>query len=455
MSISNNQTRRSFIQSASVGTAAFTLVNAPAINVLGANDRFTVGLIGCGGRGSTVLGAFMRIPNVKAIALCDVDSSRMTRDITRIEDTYNLKPQITKDHRELLENKDIDTVIIGTPDHWHTPLTIEALQAGKHVYCEKVASHNIKEGRALINAAMKYHNLTVQVGCHRRSYATAQDAIQFIKEGKLGEIKMIRTATQQNRSGQYHKEPDESTAPDSVDYDRWLGPAPLRPFNKVRFHSKWRGFYDYCNGYIGDLNVHLMDVVLYAMNNPYPISVCATGGKLNFPPDKDMRDVPDALVGVIEYPGFIYHYMLNLGSGENVYQEIKPGVPHHTRSWVIEFMGSNGQLFADRVNMRFTPNEGRGEPYENLGHPEDPIYHVENFLSAIRDSRTPACPPDVHHAAATATHLMNISYRVGRKLYYDYMNELCYQDPGHQHPDEEANTQLGRAYRKGYELPVV
>lgn len=450
----SKESRRAFIKTASTA-AAFTLTSAPSINVLGANDSFTVGLIGCGGRGSTVMRAFMRLPNVKAVALCDVDPTRMNRDISRIEDTYNKKPQVTKDHRALLDNKEIDTIIIGTPDHWHTPLTIESLQAGKHVYCEKVASHNIKEGRALINAAEKYHKLTVQVGCHRRSYQTAQDAIQYIQDGKLGTVNMIRTATQQNRWGQYLMEPDEPNAPHEVDYDRWLGPAPLRPFNKLRFHKQWRGFYDFCNGYAGDLNVHLMDVVLYAMNNPYPKSVCATGGKLNFPPDQDMRDVPDALVGVIEYPEFIYHYMLNLGSGENQYQEIKPGIPHHYRSWVIEFMGSNGQLFADRINMRVMPDEGRCEPYENLGHPEDPIYHIENFLEAIRDSKTPACPPDVHHAAATATHLMNISYRVGRKLYYDHVNEQCFQDADHKIPDNEANAQLGRTYRQGYELPVI
>ena len=444
--------RRTFLKSTG---GALALSAASSMKVLGANERVSIGLIGCGGRGADVMRAFMRCENVEVVAVCDVDENRMPEDIQRIEEQYGKKPEVFRDHRAMLERKDIDLVIVGTPDHWHTLITLDAVMAGKHVYVEKVASHNIRESRMLIRAAEKYEPV-IQVGCQRRNFESSKQGVAYIREGRLGKVNLVRTCTQVN-SIQYgpRHEPDEEHAPPGVDYDRWLGPAPKRKFNRHRFHGSWRHFFDYGSGSAGDYNVHLLDVALEAMGNPYPLSVCASGGALVFPPELDQRTVPDTLSAVVEYPGFIYNYILNMGSEKKLWQKTGPDQMRKLSAFVTEISGSNGQLYADYGNMLVTPDSDRCEPIENIKHREDAIFHCRDMLEAIRNHREPSCPPRVHHAAATVSHLMNIAYRTGGKFYYDKDNETCFRDPEHTIPDREANALLGREYRRGYEPAKV
>jgi predicted dehydrogenase len=427
--------RRSFLGTsaalaAGLGSAARAARPSPS-------DRLTIGLIGCGNMGRADLRDFLRVPEVQVAALCDVDQAHLrdaVGDLRRAgRPTENA--QTVGDFRRVLDRRDIDAVIVATPDHWHAYVLIAACAAGKDVYCEKPLSHNIVEGRAMVEAARR-HRRVVQIGTQQRSGRHFQEAVRFIQAGRLGEVFLCRTwITNRNRPADNVSPPDEDHAPPGVDYDMWLGPAPLRPFNRNRFHSRFRFFWDYGNGLCNDWGVHLNDIVLWAMQVRAPLAVHATGGKYDV---RDNSDTPDTLDVHCQYPGFTHIYTVRRG----MYHY---GAPD--RSHGIEFHGTRGVLTLDRGGWVVTPGSDTLAA-ERHGTSEQHFTHVRNFLHCVRHrGETPASEIEAMHRATTTCHLANIAFRVGRRVYWDAERERCYRgyDAAARrfvHEDGDANAYL-------------
>ena len=274
-------TRRDFLKTTALTTAAIGL--APAVTGIMAtgcapSDKIKVGLIGANGMGFSDLNSFLKNPNVDCIAMCDVDQNVLMRRAAEVEKLRGKKPDhLYKDWRNLIDNKEVDVVIVGTPDHWHCLQMVAACQAGKDVYCEKPIGRTIEECNIMEAAAKKYKRV-VQVGQWQRSDPHWLDAVNFIQSGKLGKIRLVRVFSYQGWCPSIPVRPDEAV-PEGVDYDMWLGPATKRPFNRNRFHFTFRWFWDYAGGLMTDWGVHLLDYALFGMNVTTPNSVMAMGGK--------------------------------------------------------------------------------------------------------------------------------------------------------------------------------
>src|SRR6478736_6597581 len=292
--------RRSFLKSSSYALAGVGLSTmipweslANAKRLVGANGKINVGIIGVNGMGWTDLNAMLKVPEAQVIALCDVDENVLNFRKYELAKA-GIKTTTYIDYRKLLENKDVDVVIIGTPDHWHCLQMVEACQAGKDVYVEKPCGNSIMECNTMVNAQQKY-NRVVQVGQWQRSQPHMVDALNYIKTGKLGKIRTVKAWAYQGWMKNLENKPD-GPVPDGVHYDMWLGPATKRPFNPNRFHFNFRWFWDYAGGLMTDWGVHLVDYALLGMNAKDPISIVASGGKMAYP--DDAAETPDTLATV-------------------------------------------------------------------------------------------------------------------------------------------------------------
>lgn len=452
--------RRQFVTAAAGLAAGFNAcATASAKNVGQAerskvppSERLTTALIGCGGMGRADLRDFLRVPEVRIAAVCDVDTRRWNDALNDITKADHPTDKITKhqDFRQVLDRNDVDAVIIATPDHWHAIQLILTCQAGKDVYCEKPLAHNIVEGRAMVNAVRKYKRV-VQMGTQQRSGKHFQDAVRFVQSGKLGKIHAVRTwISEPNNSPDGNGNPPDEPAPKEVDYDMWLGPAPKRPFNPVRFHFHFRWFWDYGNGLCNDWGVHLQDVVLWAMNVDAPTGVCASGGKLVL---TDISDTPDTLEAIFDYPGFTHTYSVRRCCDNAGLRKSRHG---------IEFHGSNGLLWVNREGCQVLADKKDGKDRvtgEKHGTSDQHWPHVQNFVECVKTRQK--CRSDVAcvHRATIACHLANISYKVGRKVFWDAEAERCRNwDPKSRRPagdDKDANVHLFREPRKPWGIPTV
>jgi predicted dehydrogenase len=391
---------------------------------------------------------FVRVPEVQVAAVCDVDG-RHARDA--LGDLKRLgRPtegvQVTGEFRRILDRKDVDLVIVATPDHWHAYVVIAACAAGKDVYCEKPLAHNIAEGRAMVAAARR-NKRVVQVGTQQRSGRHFQDAVEFVQSGRLGTVSLCRTWITTRTAAEGVGNPPDGRAPAEVDYDRWLGPAPLRPFNPNRFHYNFRWYWDYGNGLCNDWGVHLNDIVLWAMQVAGPKSVTAAGGRHEI---HDNTDTPDTLDVYYEYPGFTHVYTVRRGQSLYGFHGLDHG---------IEFEGSNGVLTLSRAGWTFAP-AGEQATAEKHGASEQHFAHVRNFLHCVRqrEEKTASDIEDMHRATTTC-HLANIAYKLGRRIWWDPVGERCYQGYDAQarkflHEDSAANAYLLRPPRKPWSLTI-
>ena len=312
-------TRRDFIKQASLIGAGLTfspfIIRAGEHSV-SASDKIHVGLIGCNGMGFSDLQAFLQNPEVECVALCDIDQEVLDRRASDTEKMTGKKVKhLYKDWRRLIDNKDIDVVIVGTPDHWHCLQMIAACEAGKDVYCEKPLGNSITECNLMVKAAKKY-NRVVQVGQWQRSDPHWQDAMAFVHSGQLGKIRTVRVFSYQGWCPSIKVLPDEET-PAGVDYDMWLGPAKKRPFNRNRYHFTFRWFWDYAGGLMTDWGVHLLDYALYGMNVTTPKSIMASGGKFGYP--DDACETPDLLQTIYEFDGFTVLWDHAIGIDDGAY----------------------------------------------------------------------------------------------------------------------------------------
>ena len=354
--------RRNFIKTSSlsaVGAVAATKLSGS--RVTGANDRLTCGFIGVGGMGRSNLRDFLKSEVVEVAAVCDVWQPNVERAIQMTQG----KASGCSDFRKVIDRKDIDVVVISTPDHWHAYLTILACQAGKDVYVEKPLAHNIREGRKMVEAARKF-NRVVQVGTQQRSGRHYKEVVETVQSGKLGKISRVAAWNFRNESPHGIGNFPDSEPPPGLDYDMWLGPAPKRPFNPNRFIFSFRYFWDYAGGDATDWGVHHIDMVQWAMNQRAPRKVSAFGSKYYV---QDNRETPDTLELIYEYSNFMLTYS----------NRILNANPLNGRSYGIAFYGTDATLVVDRAGYEIIP-ETRGTfeppvpPYKRVslwGSPRD------------------------------------------------------------------------------------
>ncbi len=409
------------------------------------NDRINVGLIGCNGMGFSDLTSFLKMSEVTLVALCDVDERVLERQTAELAKAGIKKPKWYGDYRKLLENKDIDVVIIGTPDHWHCLQLIDALQSGKDVYCEKPIANSIQESH-IMHDAVGNSDRMVQIGQWQRSQPHFVDAINFVHSGKLGAIRLAKAWAYQGWMKPVNVQPD-SAAPQGVDYKMWLGPAPQRPFNANRFHFNFRWFWDYAGGLMTDWGVHMIDYALYGMKASTPKSVMALGGKFAYP--DDASETPDTLQTVFEFDGFsiLWEHATGIDGG------------NYGRNHGVAFIGNNGTLVLDRNGWEVIPEnefQGWGKQgipkmdalplQQNQGNGLD--LHTRNFIDAVksRDAKSLHAPIKIGFDAALVSHMGNVAYKSGNRLYWDA--------PKGKFTDAEANKYLEASYHNGWELPV-
>jgi predicted dehydrogenase len=414
--------------------------------VAGANERIRIALIGCGGMGRTDLRDFVKLPGVQCVALCDVDDAQAAvaqKEVLDV-DTVKQKPElVTRDFRRVLDRKDIDAVIVATPDHWHALPTILACQAGKDVYVEKPLSVCIGEGRAMVSAARK-NNRVVQMGTQQRSATHYTDAVEYVKGGKLGRVRVVRAWAYLDWKGETPVLPD-GPVPEGVDYDLWLGPAPARPFNKNRFHFTFRWYWDYAGGLMTDWGAHMIDIANWAMGIKAPSSAVSFGGKYGYP--TDAMETPDTQQVVWAYPSFtmIWEHALGIGRGPE------------GREHGVAFVGEYGTLVidrggwevyaeTDRIDKRIREYKRVGVPRQGSGNEDYHLKHVKNFLDCMKLRARPASDVEIGHDSMIACHLGNMAQRLGRMVKWDPEKEAVIGDP-------EAQKLVNRPYRAPWVLP--
>jgi predicted dehydrogenase len=434
-------TRRVFLKNTAITTAGLSLIPSLSGALVGCapSDRINIGLIGCNGMGFADLSAFLEHPQVECIGLCDIDDSVLNRRAADVEKIRGKKPaNLYKDWRNLIDNKDINVVIVGTPDHWHCMQMIAACEAGKDVYCEKPIGRTIEECNLMVKAAKKNKSV-VQIGQWQRSDPHWQDAVNFIRSGKLGKIRLVRVFSYQGWCPSIPVLADEPV-PAGVDYDMWLGPAPKRPFNRNRFHFTFRWFWDYAGGLMTDWGVHLLDYALFGMDVTAPKSVMAMGGKYGYP--DDACETPDSLQTIYEFDGFNIMWDHAIGINDGAYG----------RNHGLGFVGENGTLVIDRDGWEVIPevvnDKSRMEPLPlKKGTGQGLKNHVKNHLDCI-SSRNPNTNASVEIGAHIAkfSALGNIAYRTGKKLIWDGTKITN---------DQDANSYLIPNYREPWKLPVV
>jgi predicted dehydrogenase len=433
--------RRKFIKNIGAISMASTLPLGKASAKIPAStkDVVKVGLIGVHGMGWADLSSFLKNKGTACIALCDVDAELLEGRADEMENQTGNRPKTFNDHREMLKLKELDAVFIGTPDHWHCLQMIDACDAGKDVYVEKPIANSIYEADLMVRSVRK-NNRVVQVGQWQRSDPHWIAAIEYLHSGALGKIRQVKAWADVNYGRGFEVVPD-SEAPIGVDYDRWLGPAPKRPFNKNRFHGTFRYFWDYAGGLMTDWGVHMLDMVLAGMNATAPISVVAIGGKLAFP--NDAAETPDTLTTVYDFGdfSFIWEQFMAMGISPYLKQSGEPGVA---------FIGENGILAINRASWEVIPLEESGKyltevlpPRKSWSNGLDA--HTKNFFECIQSRKDPNCTIEMGRNAATVAHLGNIAYRTRKKLEWDDLNKNIPDLP-------EANRFLKPEYRSPWKL---
>jgi predicted dehydrogenase len=426
-------TRRQFLhRSGSVALSLGPALGARALaQTPGANERIGLGLIGCGGMGRVNLKSFMQLQGVAIAAVCDVDAQRLEATVKEVSSAGRPAPARFADFRRLLELKEVDAVIVATPDHWHALPFIAACEAGKDVYCEAPLSHSLAECKAMLAAAAHFQRV-IQVGLWQRSVRHFQQAIEFVRAGQLGQISVCRAWCVSPLEGWLksigHQEP--VTPPAHLDWETWLGPAPKTPYHPNRCHYSWRWFFDYGGGLMTDWGVHLLDTILQGMGESDPMSVAAIGGR--FVLDDD-RDTPDTMQTVYRFPKWLLHWEARLANGRGL---------EGGRSHGLAFLGTKGTLLVDREGHQWFPEspEHKGPPKPERSENT----HWQNFLDCVKSRQTPRADLESAARATTICHLGNIALQCGRTIYWDGRQ----QDIANR-----AEARVSPAYERTYRAP--
>jgi predicted dehydrogenase len=429
-------TRRRFLAASAAATVAASAAAdepAPKSKPAGANERIVLGFIGVGGMGTGLLNIFKEMPDVSVAAVCDVYEPHLLK----AKENAGGKPDTYGDFRRVLDRRDIDAVVIATPDHWHAIPTILACQAGKDVYCEKPLSYRIAEGRAMVNAARANKRIT-QMGNLIHAEDNYRRVVEIVRSGVLGTISKARVWMAADRRGL--GKPADATPPAGCDYDFWLGPAPKRPFNPNRFTFNWRYFWDYAGGILCDFCCHIVDPVHWAMEVDHPETITATGGRYAL---DDNGETPDTLE-------VVYHYAKGPRGFDMVWSQTDASSHgFEKRGLGIMFQGTEATLVADyRTFEIFAEKKGSRIELPSPSIPKSVGHHRE-WLNGIKSREECSCHFEYGHRLSSIGHLGNIALWTGEKLRWDGAAERFTNHEG-------ANRHLAREiYRAPWTLPTV
>ena len=441
--------RRDFLKHSA---AAFALSHIPYAEQF-AGTKKRVGLIGTGWYGKTDLLRLIQVAPVDVVSLCDVDRGMLdaAAELVAVRQVSKKKPRTYTDYREMLKAKDLDLVIIVTPDHWHALPMIEAVKSGMDVWVQKPISVDVVEGQAMLAAARKYKRV-VQVGMQRRStphLVTARDRV--IREGRLGTIGLVEIYCYYRMRARGN--PPDTTPPENLNYEMWTGPAPMRPYNEWVHPRRWRAFMEYSNGIVGDMCVHMLDMVRWMLDLGMPTRISSNGGILV---DKESKaNITDTQTATFDF-----------GSLPVVWTHRTYGDPPDPKyPWGATFYGDKGTLKASVMSYDFIPSGKDQQPihedvvYEFDKFPEDKTEkdlethvapairaHMKNFLECIESRQRPVADIEQGYMSASSCILANISQKLGRSLTWDHAKGVVVND-------EEANRLLRRPYRAPWVHP--
>jgi predicted dehydrogenase len=424
--------RRAFLESAGAGLA-LTALNVRRLAAQSPNNQIVLGMIGVGNMGTGRLREFLKHPDVRVAAVCDVDRRHLDRAVAEVEKTRGQKPKAFGDFRRVLDEREIDAVAVVTPDHWHAIPAVWAFKAGKDVFVEKPLAYSLVEGRAMADATLRYKRVS-QMGNHiHNDLPNYRRVVELVKSGKLGRITRVHcwktSPTEPFRTSEPAQQPSE------LDYDFWLGPAPKRPYHPLRSHINFRQFWDYSGGNFIDFWCHIVDVAVWALDLGAPQSVSAVGGRLFL---HDETEAPDTLEAVLDYPGLVFIFSFR--------PTPLPGFEH---------MGQIGCLFEGTEASLVTNYQkhevwARGRRVDDFPRPAQSIPdspgHLREFLDAIKSRNLETtCNVRYGYRVTKPGLLANIAFRTGRRIRWDDAHERIVGD-------KDAARYLGRRFRKPWKL---
>jgi predicted dehydrogenase len=425
-------TRRTFLKDLSLGVAAASVASPLRAHSSSSSERVRVGVIGCGPQGNSHVGSLKSLKHAELAYVCDVDQQRVAK---AVESSGGVAKAVA-DFRKILDDPSVDAVTIATPDHWHAPIALLALAAGKHVYVEKPCCHNVREGQ-LLREAVHRSGKVLAHGTQARSNPAMQQAMKLLQDGVIGDVLQAKCWNWQLRENIGHKQP--SSPPSSVNYDQWVGPAEWMPYQENRFHYHWHWWHNFGCGDLGNDGIHEFDYALWGLGvKTHPTIVSAAGGKFFFDDDQQF---PDTQQVAFTYDGdgktrshrmFVYeqrlwstNYPFNVDSG-------------------AEYFGTKGKMFISKrgkFEVRGADNKPMNIKLDGPPKTEFSENH-QNWLDCIATSKLPNANIDVAVQTATAAHLANIATRLQRTLRFDAVSERIIGD-------DEANSLLRRTYRDG------
>ena len=400
-----NQSRRTFIQKSALAGAAITL-SSPWARSQGANGDIRVAVIGLNGRGKNHIDGFTKTKGARVVALCDVDRKVLDKTRDKYASDHNVTLATYTDYRKLLESNDVDLISIATPNHTHALISIAAVQAGKDVYVEKPVSHNVWEGRQIVNAARKYNKI-VQAGTQSRSNPGMQETVKFIQGGELGKIKLVRGLCYKRRKS-IGKVSGPQTVPDYIDYDLWTGPAPMKPLMRERLHYDWHWVSDTGNGDLGNQGIHQVDIARWILGeNELAPGVMSVGGRVGYDDD---GDTPNSQVIYFDYKKAPFVFEVR-GLGRWPDQDERPkyrgvdvGVIVDCEQGYVVIPSYNQATVYDRSGKKIREFKGGGD-------------HYENCLTAVRSRKRSDLNGDIleGHLSSSLCHIGNISHYLGKE----------------------------------------
>jgi len=427
----NKISRRKFIKKTAGAAALFTIPTIIPASAFGSNDKIQIAVLGVNGRGKDHIKGFQKLENAQVVYLCDPDKNVLTERAAQFQTEYSKKVHVEQDMRKVFNEKKVDAVSIATPNHWHTLAAIWAMAAGKDVYVEKPGSHNMFEGRMLIEAAKKY-NRVFQHGVQLRSSVAIQEAIKHLREGLIGDVYMARGLVFKWRPdiGDKGTEP----VPEGLDYDLWTGPAEMKPFSRNYVHYNWHWHWNYGNGDVGNQGIHETDLCMWGLDVGFPEKITSMGGKFLW---NDSKETPEVLTSNYHYPS----------KKKMIEFEVRPWNTNNEDGTGIGniFYGSEGYMvvkgyndYATFLGREKTPGPARKEGGD----------HYKNFVDAVVAKNPALCngPVETAHLSSGLAHLGNIAYRVGRVLTFDPVTEKFIGD-------SEADKLLTRSYRAPFVVP--
>jgi predicted dehydrogenase len=443
--------RRKFVKNVLAAGAGASFLSAGPLwagsPIFSRSEKFRVGLIGANGMGWSNMNAFLKVPGVECTAIADVDLAVRERRAADAEKLQGSRPKLFNDYRKMLEMKELDAVIIGSPDHWHCLHLCDSLDAGKHAYCEKPLGRTIEECQVMRASAVRHPGLMVQVGQWQRSGPHYRAALDYLQSGKIGKVRMVKTWSYVGWKKPLVPKAD-APIPAGVDYDLWLGPAPRRPFNPNRFHFEFRWFWDYAGGLMTDWGVHQLDIAFEGLNLQAPQSVMASGGKFGYP--DSAGETPDTMQTIYTFDrcNVAWEHVLGISGGP------------YNRPEGIAFIGNDATLVVNRQGWAVLPEQEttgdgllryRSDKLPDQEKPANADYlllHVRNFLDCISNNTPEKLNCNIEKAANVAINscIGNIAQRLGRKVYWDTSAEAFLND-------SEANQLMTADYQNGWRLP--